>query len=103
LVYQLDLRKCICQLVGQRKKYKVYQPFKDKNTLKSTIYQTIKDSENGLPCVVKPKIAKPRVADNKKVQNVLQSIRNRVRTLSRLVASKATVPKYTPNFFVTKK
>jgi hypothetical protein len=40
--------------------------FKDENISKSTIYQTIKDCENGLPCVVKPTIAKSRVADKKK-------------------------------------
>jgi predicted transcriptional regulator len=62
----------------QRKKYEMYQLFKDKNISKSTIYQTIKDCENGLPCVVKPKIGEPRVADSKKVRNVLPSIKNLV-------------------------
>jgi hypothetical protein len=42
--------------------------FKDENISKSTIYQTIKDCENVLPCVVKPKIAKPHVADDKKME-----------------------------------
>jgi hypothetical protein len=65
MVYQLDLHKCIYQLVGQRKKYEIYQLFKDISK------STIKYCENGLPCVVKPKIAKARAADNKKVQNVL--------------------------------
>jgi hypothetical protein len=64
MVYQLDLRKCTYQLVG---KYELYQLFNDKNISKSTI----KGCENGLPCVVKPKTAKPRVADYKKVLNVL--------------------------------
>jgi hypothetical protein len=55
MVYQLDFRKGIYQLGGQRKKYERYQLFKYKNISKFTIYQTIKDCENGLPCVVKPK------------------------------------------------
>jgi hypothetical protein len=74
MVYQLDLRQCIYQIVGQRRNYEIYQLFKDKNISKSTI----KDYENDLPCVVKPKPAKPRVADNKKLRYVLQSIKNRV-------------------------
>jgi predicted transcriptional regulator len=36
----------------------MYQLFEDKNIPKSTIYQTIKDYDNGLTCVVKPKIGK---------------------------------------------
>jgi hypothetical protein len=41
----------------------IYQLFKDKDLSKSTI----KDCENGFPCVVKPKLAKPRVADKNRV------------------------------------
>jgi hypothetical protein len=69
----------------------LYQLFKNKNISESTIYQAIKDCENDLPCVVKPKIAKPRVADNKKGRNVLQSIKNRVRASSQLVANKNNI------------
>jgi hypothetical protein len=61
----------VYQLVGQKKKYEIYQLFKDKNLSKSTIYQTIKGCENGLPCVVKPKIAKSSGAVTKKAGNVL--------------------------------
>jgi hypothetical protein len=81
MVYQLDLRKCIYQLVGQMKKYEIYQLFKDRKISKFTI----KDFENGLPCVSKPKIAKPSVADSKKVRRVLQSIKSRVGASLRLV------------------
>jgi hypothetical protein len=55
MVQQLDLRKYIYQLVEQRKKYEIHQLFKHNNNTKSTI----KDCENDLPCVMKPKIAKP--------------------------------------------
>jgi Fe2+ or Zn2+ uptake regulation protein len=41
MVYQLDLRKCIYQLVGPTKKYEIYQLIKDKNISKSTIYQRL--------------------------------------------------------------
>jgi hypothetical protein len=79
MVYELDPRKCIYQLVGQRKKYEIYQLFKGKNISKSTI----KDCENGLPYVVMPKTAKPRVAHSKKVRNVLQMcFKTRVGALS---------------------
>jgi hypothetical protein len=44
---------------------------KIKKLSKSTIYQTIKGCENGLPCVVKPKIAKSSGAVTKKAGNVL--------------------------------
>jgi hypothetical protein len=37
----------------------------EENISKSTIYLIIKDCENGLPCVVKPNIKEPRVADIK--------------------------------------
>jgi hypothetical protein len=52
-------------LVGHRKKYEIYQLFKDKNISKSTI----KDIKNSWPCVVNRNIAKPRVVDTKEVQN----------------------------------
>jgi hypothetical protein len=65
--------------------YEIYLLFKDKNISKSDIYQTIKDCESGLPCVVKAKIAKPCVAEKKKkLRNVLQSIKNGVGASSRL-------------------
>jgi hypothetical protein len=66
----------VYQLVGKRKKYEIYLLFTDKNTSKSNIYQNIKDCENGFPGVVKPKDTKLRVADNKKVRYLLQSIIN---------------------------
>jgi hypothetical protein len=47
--------------------YEIYRLFKDTSISKFTI----KDCENYLPCVVKSKIAKSRVADNKKVQKVV--------------------------------
>jgi hypothetical protein len=91
MIYQLDLRKCIYKLVRQRKKYEIYQLFKDKNISKSIIYQTINGCENGSPCVVKPIIAKPRIAENKKLRNVLQSIKNRVGASSQLVVRKNNI------------
>jgi hypothetical protein len=60
---------------GKSMRYIIYQLFKDKKISKSIIYQTIKDCKNGLTCVVKSKFAKSRVADNKKIRNLLQSIK----------------------------
>jgi hypothetical protein len=89
MVYQLDLRKCIYQLVGQWKNYEINQLFKYKNISKTTIYQTIKAVKMiYYEVVVKSKIATPRVADKQKVRNVLQGIKNRVIASSRLVARK---------------
>jgi hypothetical protein len=93
MVYQLDLRKSIYQLVGQRKIYEIYQLFKDNNIWKSII----KDCQNDLSCLLKPKIAKLQVGDSKKVRNVLQSFKNRVGASSRLVARKTT--SHTLQFF----
>jgi hypothetical protein len=62
--------------------------------LKIKIYQnpsSIKLSKTGSPCVVKPIIAKPRIAENKKLRNVLQSIKNRVGASSQLVVRKNNI------------
>jgi hypothetical protein len=53
MVYKLNIRKCIYQLVEQRKKYEIYELFKDINISKSTIYQTIRYCENDFPCIMK--------------------------------------------------
>jgi hypothetical protein len=81
----------IYQLFGQMKECGIYQLFKDKNISKYNSYQTINDCEIGLPCALKPKNAKPRVFDNKKVRIVLQSIKNRVGASSQLVAKKKNI------------
>jgi hypothetical protein len=49
---------------------------------------TFKDYENSTPCVVKTKIAKSRVAENKRLRNILQSHKNCVEASSPLVAKK---------------
>jgi hypothetical protein len=63
---------------------------------------SIKDCENGVPCVVKQKIAKPRVYDNKKVGNVLQSIKNRVGAATRLIAKENDITYSTVHRFKKK-
>jgi hypothetical protein len=58
-VISLIFASAFISSLDRGKKDGIYQLFKDKNILKSNI----KDCENGLPCVVKLKVAKTRFAD----------------------------------------
>jgi hypothetical protein len=68
MVYKLDNRKYIHQLADRGKSLRCISCLKIKICISKT--------NNGLPCVVKPKIAKPRFADKNTGWNVLQSIKN---------------------------
>lgn len=58
--YKLEIPKNIYQLAGQILKREIVNIFKDQNVSFATIYRTIKECQQGIPCVNLPKSERPK-------------------------------------------
>lgn len=117
--YKLGFRKSIYNLVGRMPKREIVRIFENENISRTTIYRTIAECEQGIPCMNLPKSGRPRIFTRQRSERLVRRAKNRVgvsiRKLSREYrTSKNTVsrelernglkyrkrrkcPKYTPN------
>lgn len=61
MAYKLELRKSIYNLVGQVPKSEIIRIFENQNISRRTIYRTIAECEQGIPCTNLPKSGRPRI------------------------------------------
>lgn len=78
MVYKLDLRKSIYNLVGRMPKPEIVRLFEDQNISRRTIYRTIADCEQGIPCLNLPKSGRPRTFTHNRADRLVRSAKDRV-------------------------
>lgn len=78
MAYKLELRKGIFNLVGQMAKRDIVNIYRTQNISERTIYRTIRDCEEGIPCVNLPKSGRPRVLNAQREQRLVESARNNI-------------------------
>lgn len=81
--YKLEIRKSIYKLVGRVPKPEILRIFLNENISKTTIYRTIAECEQGIPCLNLPKSGRPRVLDEARENRVVQSVKHKVGTSCR--------------------
>lgn len=94
--YKLELRKSIYKLVGRVSNTEILRIFENENISRRTIYRTIAECEQGIPCLNLPKSGRPRVFTAERAVRLVQRARNTtgmsVRRLARQFGtSKSTV------------
>ena len=60
MAYKLQLRRSIYNLVGKMAKKEIVNIFRNENISLSTMYQAIRECEEGIPCSNLPKSGRPR-------------------------------------------
>lgn len=76
--YKLDLRKSIYSLVGRLPKPEIVRLFEDQNIARRTIYRTIAECEQGIPCLNLPKSGRPRIFTQERAERLVRRAKNRV-------------------------
>lgn len=99
MAYKLDIRKSIHRLVGQMPKNAIVRLFQGENISKATIYRTIRESEEGIPCVNLPKSGRPRKLSQAQQDRLARMMKDTIGKSTRKVAprfriSNATVCRY---------
>lgn len=94
--YKLELRKSIYNLVGRVPNAEIFRIFEDDDISRRTIYRTIAECEQGIPCLNLPKSGRPRVFTAERAGRLVRRGKNQVgmsvRRLGRLYGtSKSTV------------
>lgn len=94
--YKLEIRKSIYNLVGRVPKAEIFRIFENENISRRTIYRTIADCEQGIPCLNLRKSGRPRVFTAQREERLVRRARNQVGMSSRRLArqydtSKSTV------------
>lgn len=85
--YKLELRKNVYSLVGKMPKRQIVQLFADENISRTTIYRTIRECEEGIPCQNLLKSGRPRQLAAARIQErLLHFAENRVGASSRKLA-----------------
>lgn len=99
MAYKLDIRKSVCRLVGQLPKKEIVRLFQGENISKATIYRTIRECEEGIPCVNLPKSGRPRKLSEAQQDRLARMMKDTIGKSTRKVAprfgiSSATVCRY---------
>lgn len=81
--YKLEIRKSIYRLVGRLPKREIVNLFRDQNVSQATIYRTIRECEEGIPCTNLPKTGRPHVLAQNRINRLVQSAQDRIGTSSR--------------------
>lgn len=84
--YKLETRKSIYSLVGRLPKREIVDIFQNENISKTTIYRTIAECEQGIPCLNLPKSGRPKVLSEVRENRVVESARHKVGTSHRKLA-----------------
>lgn len=93
--YKIDLRGGIYNLVGRMTKREIVRIYQDQNISKSTIYRTIKDCEEGIPCINLPKTGRPRVLNQFREGRLIQASKHRIGISQRKLARRFHIGKTT--------
>lgn len=96
MAYKLEIRKSIYNLVGRIPKAELIRIFENQNISRRTIYRTIAECEQGIPCVNLPKSGRPRVFNGARLERLVRRAKNTlgisVRKLARQYqTSKSTI------------
>lgn len=84
--YKLEIRKSIYKLVGRLPKREIVRILETENISKTTIYRTIAECEQGIPCLNLPKSGRPKVLSAVRENRVIESARHTVGTSQRKLA-----------------
>ena len=76
--YKLEIRKSIYSLVGQLPKSQIINIFRDQNISPATIYRTISECEQGIPCLNLPKSGRPKSLSETIANRLIEIAKNRV-------------------------
>lgn len=93
--YKLDIRKGIYQLVGRVPKRDIVRIYRDQNISVSTIYQTIKECQEGIPCINLPKSGRPKVLSRANEQRLVERAKNKVGTSVRKLSRRFHISRST--------
>jgi transposase len=93
--YKINLRLSIYNLVGRMPKRDIVDIYREQNISKSTIYRTIKECEEGIPCVNLPKSGRPRVLNQLRQGRLIQAAKHKIGISQRKLARKFNVGKTT--------
>lgn len=93
--YKIEVRKSIYSLVGRVPKTDIVNLFIGNNISRATIYRTIRECEEGIPCLNLPKSGRPRIMSNNNVNRLLQSVKERIGASTRKLARRFGVGRMT--------
>ncbi|KAJ8914300.1 hypothetical protein NQ315_011285 [Exocentrus adspersus] len=86
MAYKLDIRKSVYNLVGRLPKRGIVKIFRDQNVAVSTIYKTIAECEQGIPCVNLSKSGRPKALSNAQSNRLVEAAKNRLGKSTRKLA-----------------
>lgn len=94
--YKLEIRKSIYNLVGRIPKAEIVRIFQNQNISRRSIYRTIAECEEGIPCLNLPKSGRPRSFTRERAERLVRRAKDRVGVSTRKLArqfrsSKSTV------------
>lgn len=78
MAYKIKTREFIYNLVGRMRKVDIVNMFEGPNISRATIYRTIRECEEGIPCVNLPKSGRPRVLTDVRAGRLRESAKERV-------------------------
>ena len=78
MAYKLEFRKSIYNLVGRMPKPEIVGVFENLNISRRTIYRTIAECEQGIPCLNLPKSGRPRIFTQERADRLVSRAKNRI-------------------------
>lgn len=93
--YKIDIRRGVYNLVGRMSKRDIVDIYRDQNISKSTIYRTIKECQEGIPCVNLPKSGRPRVLNQLRQGRLIEAAKHKIGISQRKLARRFNVGKTT--------
>lgn len=101
--YKLEIRKSIYNLVGHIPKREILNIFRNENISKTTIYRTISECEQGIPCLNLPKSGRPKLLTENRANGICESAKDRVGTSLRKLSRRFNVSHETVRRVLQKK
>ncbi|KAF2886471.1 hypothetical protein ILUMI_19702, partial [Ignelater luminosus] len=86
MAYKLEIPKSIYRLVRQLPKRQIVNLFRDQGISPATIYRTIPECEQGIPCLNLPKTGRPKALSTATANRLIQTAKNRVGASNRKLA-----------------
>lgn len=103
MAYKIDIRKSIYNLVGQVQKREIVNIFRGQNISKTTIYRTIRECEEGIPCVNLPKTGRRRKLTEVQANRVAERSKNTIGVSTRKLARRFHVSNATISRCIARK
>lgn len=101
--YKLEIRKSIYNLVGHVPKREILNIFRNQNVSKTTIYRTIAECEQGIPCLNLPKSGRPKLLTENRANRMCGIAKDRVGTSYRKLSRRFNVSHETVRRILQKK